>query len=138
MRIPGSQICSNHASGTKPAKAKVCGHGKLEHMAAPKTQKQQVTAIATPTLKKRTRILLADDHPVVRKGIALCLKDHERLEVVGEAADGHEALRKAKELLPDVILMDVDMPGLSGLTAVEALRKELPKVKVLLLSMSNN
>jgi DNA-binding NarL/FixJ family response regulator len=107
-------------------------------MAAPKPQSNRQPPGHAPIPIKRTRILLADDHPVVRKGIAMCLEGHDRLEIVGEAADGDEAVRKAIELRPDVILMDVDMPGLSGLTAVETLRKELPKTKVLLLSMSNN
>ena len=78
---------------------------------------------------------MADDHPVVRRGIAFSLERSPNLEVVGEAADGREALSKARELAPDVLLTDNDMPHLSGLAVTQALRKELPKVKVLIFSM---
>src|ERR1051326_700950 len=88
--------------------------------------------------QKRTRLLLADDHPVIRKGIAACLASHPELEVVAEAHDGKETLRKARELSPDIILMDIDMPHTNGLAVTETLRKELPNIKVLILSMSNS
>jgi DNA-binding NarL/FixJ family response regulator len=81
------------------------------------------------------KILLADDHPIVRKGIIACLARHEHLVIVGEAADGLEAVAKAKQLLPDILLLDIDMPKMNGLAATEVLRKELPQIKVLILSM---
>jgi two-component system nitrate/nitrite response regulator NarL len=80
-------------------------------------------------------VLLADDHPVVRWGVSASLARHEHVEIVGEAADGQEALTKAREQSPDVVLMDVDMPHMNGLTATDMLRKELPRVRVLILSM---
>jgi DNA-binding NarL/FixJ family response regulator len=95
-------------------------------------------SVAAPPAQKPTRVLLADDHPVIRHGIAACLKNHINLEVVGEASDGKDTLRKAKELSPDIILMDIDMPHTNGLAVTEMLRKELPQIKVLILSMSNS
>lgn len=89
-------------------------------------------------MKKRIKLLLADDHPVVRKGIASCLSQHDHLEIVGEAADGREALKKARDLEPDLVLMDIDMPHMNGLAVTDLLRKELPHVKVLILSMHSN
>jgi two-component system, NarL family, nitrate/nitrite response regulator NarL len=88
--------------------------------------------------KQTIRVLVADDHPVVRKGLHSCLARQEGLKIVGEAADGQEAVRKALELAPDVVLMDISMPNLSGLAATEMLRKEAPPVKVLILSVHGN
>lgn len=84
------------------------------------------------------RILIADDHPVVRKGLSSCLAQASNLLIVGEAWDGQDVLRKAKQLCPDVLLMDIDMPLLNGLTAADLLRKENPSIKVLILSMHND
>jgi len=89
-------------------------------------------------MKKRIRLLLVDDHPVVRRGIGSWLGQRENLEVAGEAGDGYEAMKKARELKPDIILMDIDMPHMNGLAVTELLRKELPKIKVLILSMYSN
>ena len=88
--------------------------------------------------KGQIKLLLVDDHPVVRKGIASCLASHEHLVIVGEAGDGLEALRMARELLPDLVLMDIDMPRMDGLAVTEALHKELPQIKVLIFSMHDN
>jgi two-component system, NarL family, nitrate/nitrite response regulator NarL len=81
------------------------------------------------------RVLLVDDHPIVRKGLSSCLSINDHIAVIGEAADGQEAIRKAKELSPDVVLMDIDMPRMNGLSATETLRREKPDAKVLILSM---
>lgn len=89
-------------------------------------------------MKSRIKLLVVDDHPVVRKGISLCLSKRDNLEIVGEAADGREAVRKARELHPDIMLMDINMPQMSGLAVTELLRKELPGIKVLILSMHGN
>ena len=81
---------------------------------------------------------MADDHPVVRKGLQNCLARQGHLRIVGEAADGDEALRKALELSPDIVLMDISMPGMNGLSVTEVLRKEAPEIKVLVLSVHTN
>jgi len=79
-----------------------------------------------------------DDHPIVLEGIKSRLSAQEDLEVVGEAADGQEALRKAKELRPDLVLMDISMPNMSGLEAVTLLRKRVPDSKIVILTMHDN
>ena len=88
--------------------------------------------------KQIIKVLVADDHPVVRKGLQTCLAKQGNLKIVGEAADGDEALRKARELSPDVVLMDISMPGMNGLAVTEVLRKEAPDMKVLILSVHSN
>jgi two-component system response regulator NreC len=95
--------------------------------------RQQVSA-----KKQIIKVLVADDHPVVRKGVQICLAKQDNMRVVGEAVDGDEALRKARELSPDVVLMDISMPGMNGLAVTEVLRKEAPDMKVLILSVHSN
>ena len=87
---------------------------------------------------QQIRLILADDHPVVRRGIRACLERYRHLVIVAEAADGLEALRKARELLPDVLMTDLEMPNLTGLAVAEALHRDLPKIKVLILSAHAN
>ena len=82
-------------------------------------------------MRGHIKILLVDDHPVVRRGIGSCLSQHSHLLIAGEAADGFEAVAKAKELLPDIMLLDLDLPQMSGLAVAETLRKDLPNLKVL-------
>ena len=80
------------------------------------------------------RILLVDDHTVVRKGLRTFLSFDSELEVVGEAADSAQALSLARELTPDVVLMDLLMPGMDGIAATAAIRHELPETEVLALT----
>ena len=82
------------------------------------------------------RILIVDDHTLFRRGIADVLSSQEDMEVVGEATDGLEAIQKAKEIVPDVILMDLNMPRCSGLEAIQALQTEMPGIKILVLTVS--
>jgi PAS domain S-box-containing protein len=80
------------------------------------------------------RILIADDHEVVRRGVRSLLKSRADWEVCGEAVDGRDAVQKAKELKPDVIVMDIGMPHLNGLEAARVIRKEVPHSEILILS----
>ncbi len=80
------------------------------------------------------RVLIADDHGVVRQGLRMYLGLDPDVEVVGEAADGEEALRMARELSPDVVLMDILMPKMDGIAATGAIRAELPEVEVIALT----
>ena len=84
------------------------------------------------------KVLLADDHKIVREGIRSCLAPYQALKVVGEASDGLEAVSKAKELNPDVVVMDITMPVMNGLEATQLLRAEKPEVKVLVLTVHKN
>jgi DNA-binding NarL/FixJ family response regulator len=81
------------------------------------------------------RVVLADDHPVVRRGLRALLSTIEGIEVVGEAADGAAAVREAQLLAPDIVLMDVRMPGLDGVEATRRIRTAVPGVAVLVLTM---
>ena len=89
-------------------------------------------------MMKLIRILLADDHALVRAGIRSLLKNMEGIEVIAEASDGREALRLVRAHRPDVVLMDIAMPGLNGLEAAARIAKKFPHVHVVILSMHVN
>jgi len=84
---------------------------------------------------KQIRLLLVDDHSLMREGIRSSLAQYPLLEIIGEASTGEEAVRKAKELLAEVVLMDINMPGMNGLEATELLHREAPEVKVVMLTV---
>jgi two-component system, NarL family, response regulator YdfI len=88
-------------------------------------------------MQDKIRVLVADDHLIVREGLRLILETEAGFELVGEAADGAEAVRLAGELLPNVVLMDLRMPGMDGLTAIEHLQVERPDVAVVILTTFN-
>ncbi|MBI2852171.1 MAG: response regulator transcription factor [Chloroflexi bacterium] len=85
---------------------------------------------------ERIRVLVVDDHALFRRGVTAILADSDSLCVIGEAADGFEAIEKAKNLAPDVIVMDLHMPCLSGLQAIQALQAKMPQIKILVLTVS--
>ena len=87
---------------------------------------------------ERIRIVLADDHELVRSGLVKLLETHKDLQIVGEAGDGLEAVEKTKKLNPDVLIIDLSMPKLSGIDATKIVRKECPNVAVLVLTMHQN
>ncbi len=82
------------------------------------------------------RVLVADDHPFVRAGVAALLAGAEDLELVGQSADGDEVVRMGDDLAPDVVVMDVDMPGRSGFEATRELVTRHPDLRVIILSVS--
>jgi len=86
----------------------------------------------------KARVLIADDHTLVRRGMRAILEMHPEWEVCGEASNGPEAVRKAKEMLPDVVIMDISMPGPSGLDATREIREALPQTGVLIVSMHDS
>ncbi len=84
------------------------------------------------------RVLLVDDEPLFRRGLQLVLRGVTGVEVVGEAADGEEALEKVRELVPDVVLMEVRMPVMNGIEAARRIRSEVPSTRILMLTTSDD
>ena len=83
-------------------------------------------------------VLLADDHDVVRKGMKMLLEDEESVKVIGEASDGLDAIEKIKALSPNVVILDLTMPKMTGIEAAKIISEEYPDVKILIFSMHNN
>jgi DNA-binding NarL/FixJ family response regulator len=84
---------------------------------------------------RRIKVLLADDHTLLREGVKGLLEKADDIEVIGEAGDGSEAVARAQQLSPDVVLMDITMPGISGLEATRQIKALKPEIKVLILTM---
>jgi len=87
---------------------------------------------------KKIRVLIAEDHTIVRQGLVALLRSEPEIEVAGEASDGFEAVEMAKKLLPDIVLMDIAMRNLNGLEATRKIKKLFPHIKVLVLTMYEN
>jgi DNA-binding NarL/FixJ family response regulator len=94
--------------------------------------------VTAPSKDKQIRVLLAEDHTLVRQGFRRILEDDPRITVVGEARTGIEAIEQCKELKPDVVVMDLSMPELGGLEATAEVLKANPQIKVVILSMYSN
>lgn len=83
-------------------------------------------------------VLVADDHSIVRAGISMMINNYGGMKVIGEAADGEEAVQKALELQPDVVIMDLNMPKVSGLVATKKINEENPNIKIIVLTMHDD
>lgn len=99
----------------------------------------RAAGIPSPDVRKTatTRVLLVDDHAMLRQGLRTVLDEYADIEVVGEAMNGEQAVTLAKSLRPDVVIMDVNMPGMDGIEATRQLKRELPATIVVGLSVAN-
>jgi DNA-binding NarL/FixJ family response regulator len=88
--------------------------------------------------RKPARLIIADDHRIVRSGLKALLSDREQLEIVGEAASGREALELCRRLRPDLVLMDVSLPDMDGLTATREIKRQFSDISVLILTTHEN
>ncbi len=86
----------------------------------------------------KTKVLLADDHTIVREGIRALLDSREDIEVIGEAEDGKQAVERARQLVPDIVLIDITMPNLNGIEAARQIKKANPDIKLLFLTAHDN
>ncbi len=96
-----------------------------------------VDAVPPARPSERIRVLVADDHALYRRGLEMVLGQEDDIEIVGEAGDGAEAIRRAEELLPDVVLMDIRMPRRSGIEACTAIKDVVPSTKIVILTISD-
>lgn len=106
----------------------------VEQPATHRERARRALAAMQDSSKHRIRVLLADDHAVLRQALRLLLETHDEVEVVGDVGDGREAVELAEKLQPDVVLMDLAMPGLNGIDATRQLTQRVRGVRVLVLS----
>ncbi len=101
----------------------------------PCLQHGQIAFVRTENIVKPLRILIADDHDLFRRGVKALLQTHAGWEICGEASTGREAVAKAKELIPDVVILDISMPELNGAEAARSIRMESKNTEILILSV---
>lgn len=89
-------------------------------------------------MKKVIRVLLVDDHAILREGLRALLSHYSDVEIIGEAEDGYEAVEKSAKLQPDIVIMDIALPKLSGIEATRMIRQQNPQIKVLVLTQYND
>ena len=89
-------------------------------------------------MSETVRVLIVDDHPMVAEGIQALLETYDDLDVVGSLSNGREAVDRVSELAPDVILLDLNMPGVTGLSATEMILEQRPSTRILILSMHDS
>ncbi len=92
---------------------------------------------SAPTTKESITVVIADDHALFRRGLTMVLESEPDIEVVGEANDGHEVVTLAEKYMPDLVLMDVRMPGRGGIDAAQAIKDAVPHTKILMLTISD-
>ena len=114
--------------------------GKVTVISQPQKGTILEVEVPVPSGVRRTmiRILIADDHGVMRKGLRLQLEQHEGIEVVGEASDGRDAVKLAEQLRPDLVIMDIGMPNLNGIEATAQIVKRNPNIGVIMLSVHSD
>src|SRR5215213_7850703 len=100
-------------------------------MRSPRPRADVVQCGTTKVQEMKTRVLLVDDHAIFREGLRILLERQNRVQVIGEAADGHAAVRMASDLVPHVVIMDVTMPELNGIEATRQIVAERPGTKVI-------
>jgi DNA-binding NarL/FixJ family response regulator len=87
---------------------------------------------------EKIRVVIADDHPLIREGLRRVLELDENIEIAGEVGDGQGAINLARSLRPDIILMDLKMPGTSGKEASRVIRREMPDIKIIILTVAED
>lgn len=85
--------------------------------------------------QEKIKVLIADDHPLILRGIKDVLEENNQVKIIGEAFDGEEAYKMTRELSPDILIIDIDMPKLNGLEVIKMIKKELPLIKIIVLTM---
>jgi two-component system, NarL family, sensor kinase len=127
----GTRVCAS----IPLKKAKVAPPAAESEVIVSATPTNGDSSVAASSSDLRRRILIADDHEVMRRGVRGLLESHDEWAVCGEAFEGREVVVKSRELRPDLIIMDINMPGLTGIDAAQQIRKENPSAKILFFSV---